>query len=391
MKGVPHKKENPKHFAHHRRTDQHHPVVIARGFAHNALEEINLANAEYSKYDITDEVILDDGTRIECKTTDPERAMFYTVHTHDGKISYQYYDAVADMFYSISSYAKLDKVNANRASIIEKEPVVTDVAELRRRSTEVVYITNAEERIIRKALKDADRDIRLSKQSLTAAGLTNISITSDALGNIYVEKQSSKMTARAGATFVNPAKQTAKQYAPMYSNEVKATRSTYHSGLQRTISTKVMQSRDDYVQKNAVKVVVEAGIGFALAATACKTGQPWFASVLSAYSVATSLNTLREAISFMSEVYWTYNAEKGGWVYDYVTPNAVGRRNGYVCAAPNSQLGKITLGWDGSGTTRTNFRWSQTVNVTVYDTPNATLLDKAYRLYTAKIVVDGYY
>ena len=105
----------------------------------------------YEQYPVIEEVVLDDQTRIESKSSDPEREMFHVAYTPDGKISYQYYDAVADMFYSISAYEPLGAANA--AAVIESKPVATDVGELRCQSTETSSVINAVQRIIRNALK----------------------------------------------------------------------------------------------------------------------------------------------------------------------------------------------------------------------------------------------
>ena len=127
------------------------------------------------------------------------------------------------------------------------------------------------------------------------------------------------------------------------------------------------------------------------AAVSCKIGMNAFEKVLTGYGLLSATKTLKDEISFMSEVYWTYTGAKDGWTYDYVNPNASGRKNGYVQTVFKSNAGKITLGWDGPSNARTNFRWMRTAHPACYDISNTTILNTAFDMYTASIMVYGHW
>lgn len=191
---------------------------------------------------------------------------------------------------------------------------------------------------------------------------------------------------------VNPTMQDLHNYQKVISWNIDGSASVYHNILGRNIQSRVYLFADNFVEKTMETTYINVGLTLLNAAVLCTTYSGIFTTILGWAGVGYSAAGVNESFIFIDEQVYTYIAEKSGWTYDYITPNANGRHNGYAICYYNQTLGKITMGFDGLKE-RKNFHWVQTNPGIgdVYDLDNSYILNKAYQIYTSAVVAYGAY
>lgn len=356
---------------------------------------------EYENQEIIDEVKFRDGTKIIETSNNRENASLFTTYLPDGTIRYEYYDKINEKIYSSTAKEPIEDKSNSKNIFITKNIDIFDVADAREKSTVKVELSEEEEALIRELLRNTEGNLENFEDRLHTEGFNHLTV-SDNNGGVIVEfddtfvssLQNSGLATKASRKKVNPTKQDVKVYQKPYSYKLQGSQSKYHSGLKKTINTRVYEFANNYIQKGVkhkyIDIMGSTTVTLVSAAVTCLTGLSTFTGILTAAGVYYSGGALRESIDFISEQYYTYDGEKSGWAYDYVTPNASGRRNGYVRTYKNVNTGKITMSWNGSSQ-RTNFRWVNTVHPKAYDVSSTTILNGAYNMYTSAVVTHGHW
>lgn len=314
-------------------------------------------------------------------------SLFSTVLPND-IILYEYYDKYNEKVYS----SKIKNCNlsgsALETDIIQNGIDITDINSLRKKATTSINISDEQLDQINSITNNAKGDLKVIQSELDKVGLGYMK-PQPINGSVFIGMDVNTYLL-ASAKQVNPAG-SVYSYAPTYNYSLQGSSSKYHSGLAKTIYMRAYEFRNNYVQTSQSVKSVNAGITVVVAAATCLTITNAFSAILAAAGVYLVGSSLGENIAFLSEQYVSFNGEKSGWTYDYVTPNAPGRYNGYVKTYKNSNTGKITMVWDGNSSQRYNFRWAFSVHPAAYDVPTTTILDGAYNMYTSAIMVYGYW
>lgn len=307
---------------------------------------------------------------------------------NDGSIRYEYYSCEAEKIYSFVDNSERD-MGLAAVNATGEELDVFDVAEYREKNVTKIVLSDEEEKSIREIM-EKDLSIEDCQEQIRSVGNKDIIIS---------EKNGAKVATidlqpntRAAVKMVNPTRMDINEYQEEFSWVIEDSASVYHNILGRNIQSRVYSFADNFVQKEMTPTSVEVGLTILQAAVLCATESGLFLTILGWAGVGYSAAGITERFIFMDEQVYTYVAEKSGWTYDYISPTANGRRNGYAICYYNQTLGKITMGFDGTKE-RTNFHWVQTNPGIgdVYDLSNSYILNKAYQIYTSAVVANGIY
>lgn len=308
---------------------------------------------------------------------------------NDGMVRYEYYCCESEKIYT---YYQDTQNGENELNTNERhgEIEVFDVAEYREENTERFELSDEEEERIRKIMTQ-ETSLESCQEQSEEEGYENI-VFSEQDGVRVASIDVSSITGARSTKTVNPTMEDINDYQEVISWQIDASASVYHNILGRNIQSRVYLFADNFVEKTMETTYINMGLTLLTAATLCKAELLAFTTILGWASVAYSAAGILESFIFIDEQEYTYIAEKSGWTYDYISPNASGRHNGYAICYYNQTLGKITMGFDGT-TERDNFHWVQTNPGIgdVYDLDNDYILERAYQIYTSAVVSTGMY
>lgn len=306
----------------------------------------------------------------------------------DGKTRYEYYCCDTQKIYSFYDESLNRNVNTTDMMKQSLEIEIFDVAEYKEKNTERYELGDEEEKEIREIMNQ-ESTIELCQEQIEEAGYENIMVNES--NGVRIASVSPNFYTKAKKT-VNPTMQDLNDYQEVISWDIEGSASIYNNILKKDIQSRIYLFADNFVEKTMETTNVNAGLTLLSAAVLCTTSSGIFPTILGWASVGYSANGVLESFIFIDEQVYTYIAEKSGWTYDYISPNAKGRHNGYAICYYNQTLGKIAMGFDGLKE-RTNFHWAQTNPGIgdVYDLDNDYILKKAYDIYTSAVTSYGIY